>query len=90
MDIWFHLKNSDIEIQNIARWTKNQMNEIVKMDFFKRIGALASYLDDELHRIEAQYRIVLESGRRYENSADVVYEIREVSKNRNAISDFKI
>ena len=52
------------------------------MDFFKRIGALASYLDNELHRIEAQYRIVLESGRRYENSADVVYEIREVSNLR--------
>ena len=60
------------------------------MDFFKRIGALAGYLDDELHRIEAQSRILWESGRRYENSADVVYEIREVSKNKNAISDFKI
>ena len=60
------------------------------MDFFKRIGALASYLDDELHRIEAQSRILWESGRRYENSADVVYEIREVSKNKNAISNFKI
>ena len=55
------------------------------MDFFKRIGALASYLDDELHRIEAQYRIFLESGRRYENCADVVYEIREVSKNKNLV-----
>ena len=60
------------------------------MDFFKRIGALASYLDDELHRIEALSRILWESGRRYENSADVVYEIREVSKNKYAISDFKI
>ena len=60
------------------------------MDFFKRIGALASYLDDELHRIEALSRILWESGRRYENSADVVYEISEVSKNKNAISDFKI
>ena len=69
---------------------RNEINEIVIMDFFKRIGALASYLDDELHRIEAQSRILWESGRRYENSADVVYEIREVSKNRNAISDFKI
>ena len=55
------------------------------MDFFKRIGALASHLDDELHRIEAQVRIVFESGRRYENSADVVDEIREVSKNKKAI-----
>ena len=69
---------------------RNEINEIVIMDFFKRIGALASYLDDELHRIEALSRILWESGRRYENSADVVYEIREVSKNRNAISDFKI
>ena len=69
---------------------RNEINEIVIMDFFKRIGALASYLDDELHRIEAQSRILWESGRRYENSADVVYEIREVSKNKNAISDFKI
>ena len=67
-----------------------QRNEIVIMDFFKRIGALASYLDDELHRIEAQSRILWESGRRYENSADVVYEIREVSKNKNANLDFKI
>ena len=69
---------------------RNEINEIVIMDFFKRIGALAGYLDDELHRIEAQSRILWESGRRYENSADVVYEIREVSKNKNAISDFKI
>lgn len=69
---------------------RNEINEIVIMDFFKRIGALASYLDDELHRIEALSRILWESGRRYENSADVVYEIREVSKNKNAISDFKI
>ena len=69
---------------------RNEINEIVIMDFFKRIGALASYLDDELHRIEAQSRILWESGRRYENSADVVYEIREVSKNKNANLDFKI
>ena len=69
---------------------RNEINEIVIMDFFKRIGALASYLDDELHRIEALSRILWESGRRYENSADVVYEISEVSKNKNAISDFKI
>ena len=69
---------------------RNEINEIVIMDFFKRIGALASYLDDELHRIEALSRILWESGRRYENSADVVYEIREVSKNKNVISDFKI
>ena len=69
---------------------RNEINEIVIMDFFKRIGALASYLDDELHRIEALSRILWESGRRYENSADVVYEIREVSKNKNAISNFKI
>ena len=69
---------------------RNEINEIVIMDFFKRIGALASYLDDELHRIEALSRILWESGRRYENSADVVYEIREVSKNKYAISDFKI
>ena len=53
------------------------------MDVFKKIGDLAVFLDDELHRIEASYRIILESSRRYEGAAEIACDIREEIQNLN-------
>ena len=56
---------------------KNLFFSSVVMDVFKKIGALAEFLDDELHKIEASYRIILESSRRYEGPAEIACDFRE-------------
>ena len=53
------------------------------MDVFKKIGALAEFLDDELHKIEASYRIILESSRRYEGPAEIACDFREEIQDLN-------
>ena len=59
----------------------------VAMDVFKRIGALAEFLDDELHKIEASYRIILESSRRYEGPAEIACDFREEIQDLNRLID---
>ena len=57
------------------------------MDLFKRIGNLASFLDDELHRIEASYRIILESSRRYDGPAEIAGDVLSEIQDLNHIVD---
>ena len=57
------------------------------MDLFQRIGNLASFLDDELHRIEASYRIILESSRRYDGPAEIAGDVLSEIQDLNHIID---
>ena len=53
------------------------------MDVFKRLSDLSTYLDNELHQMEASLQVILTSGRKYEDPAeravDVQDEIKELS-----------
>ena len=46
------------------------------MDFFKRLSDLASFLDNELHQIEASFHVIVNSGRKYDGPADISLEIQ--------------
>ena len=46
------------------------------MDFFKRLSDLASFLDSELHQIEASFHVIVNSGRKYDGPAEISLEIQ--------------
>ena len=46
------------------------------MDFFKRLTDLASFLDNELHQIEASFHVIVNSGRKYDGPAEISLEIQ--------------
>ena len=47
------------------------------MDFFKRLGDLSSFLDNELHQIEASFHVIqLNAGRKYDGPANISLEIQ--------------
>jgi hypothetical protein len=48
----------------------------MEMDFFKRISDLATFLDNELHQIEASFQVIVNSGRKYDGPAEISFEIQ--------------
>ena len=46
------------------------------MEFFKRISDLATFIDKELHQIEASFQVIVNSGRKYDGPAEISLEIQ--------------
>jgi len=56
----------------LTEWTISKL----KMDFFKRISDLATFIDNELHQIEASFQVLMNSGRKYDGPAEISLEIQ--------------
>ena len=48
----------------------------MEMEFFKRISDLATFIDKELHQIEASFQVLMNSGRKYDGPAEISLEIQ--------------